>query len=186
MCDPANEAQRFSELLLLVARATESDPRCGATKLNKILFYADFGAYRALGRSISGQAYRKLEFGPAPRSVTQAVDALVAQGVCAWADRTYFGYPLRKLVALREPSLALFTAEEVELVHRVVEDLWELNATEVSDLSHRFAGWQAAAMGEEISYNTVFVGEPQPPLTEAEAEWALEALQEYREQAGAA
>ncbi len=185
MSDPATSPRKFEELLLLVARATESDPRCGATKLNKILFYVDFGAYRTLGHSISGQPYRKLEFGPAPRSVAQTVEALLAQGACAWAERAYFGYQLRKLVALREPSLSLFSAEEIDLVHHVVEDLWELNATEVSDLSHRFAGWQAASMGEEIPYSTVFVGEPQP-LSREEEDWALEALGEYRGQLGAA
>lgn len=185
MVDRTHDSQRFGELLLFVARASEGDPRCGATKLNKILFYSDFGAYRALGHSISGQIYRKLKHGPAPKTVKQSIQILEQQGACAWADRTYFGYPLKKLIALKEPDLSLFSAQEIDLVRRVIDDLWQLNATEVSDLSHRFPGWQAAAMGEEISYNTVFVGEPQP-LTEVEAEWALEALQEHREQAGAA
>lgn len=76
------ESQKFSELLLYVSRLAESDPRCGATKLNKILFYADFSAYRALGRSISGQTYRKLQHGPAPWGVLREIERLSAEGAC--------------------------------------------------------------------------------------------------------
>ena len=53
---------------------------------------------------------------------------------CAWADRDYFGVPLRKLQPLREPDLSLFSTEELEVVRRVILDLWELNATEVSEV----------------------------------------------------
>jgi len=175
---PTAETSKFKELILLVARECREDPRCGATKLNKILFYSDFLAYEELGQSISGEAYRKLERGPVPSRMLPVVEDMQSQGWCAWADRDYFGLPLRKLQPLREPDLSLFSTEELEVVRRVIQDLWELNATEVSDLSHRFAGWQAAASGEEIPYETVFVDEPRR-LTDDEVEWAHEVIREY-------
>lgn len=175
---PIAETSKFEELILLVARECREDPRCGATKLNKILFYSDFLAYEELGRSISGEAYRKLERGPAPRRILPVVEDMLSAGWCTWAERDWFGLPLRKLQPLREPDLSLFSADELEVVRRVVRDLWELNATEVSDLSHRFAGWQAAAPGEEIPYETVFVDEPRR-LTDEEVEWAQEAIREH-------
>lgn len=170
--------RKFQELILLVARECREDPRCGATKLNKILFYSDFLAYEELGRSISGEAYRKLERGPVPRRILPVVEDMLSAGWCAWADRDWFGLPLRKLQPLREPDVSLFSADELEVVRRVIRDLWELNAAEVSDLSHRFAGWQAAAPGEEIPYETVFVDEPRR-LTDEEVEWAQEVIREY-------
>jgi len=180
MRSKADEDKKFRELILYVGKLTEADPRCGSTKLNKVLFYADFGAYRQLGRAISDQRYRKQEYGPVPAGLVPVVAKMEKEGVCAWAERSYFGLPLRKLIPLREPDLSEFRAEELELVRSVISDLWELNATEVSDLSHRFVGWQAAGMGEEISYNSVFVGEPRP-LSDEETEWALDALREFRE-----
>lgn len=77
---------KFRELILYVARETEDDPKCGATKLNKILFYADFLAYRELGSSLSGQTYQRLEHGPAPRGIVPAVEAMQESGECAWAE----------------------------------------------------------------------------------------------------
>lgn len=175
---PIAETRKFQELILLVARECREDPRCGATKLNKILFYSDFLAYEELGRSISGEAYRKLERGPVPRRILPVVEDMLSAGWCAWDDRDWFGLPLRKLQPLREPDVSLFSAEELAVVRRVIRDLWELNAAEVSDLSHRFAGWQAAAPGEEIPYETVFVDEPRR-LTDEEVEWAQEVIREY-------
>lgn len=165
-------------MILYVARATEGDPRCGATKLNKILFYADFWAYRKLGRSISGQEYQKLEYGPAPRRIKPTVRAMESERECVWAEREYHGFPLDKLVALRDPEISVFAAEEIDILRNVVDELWELNATEVSDLSHRFVGWKAAGHGETIPYETVFVGEPRP-LTADELRWAHQVIDEY-------
>lgn len=169
---------KFRELILYVARETEGDAKCGATKLNKILFYADFLAFRELGSSISGQAYQKLDFGPAPRGIVPAVEAMERGGECAWALRSYHGLELKKLIPLREPDLGEFTGEEVALVQRVLRQLEGLNATQVSDLSHEFAGWKAAEPGEDIPYETVFVGEPRP-LTSEEHGWALEAIDRF-------
>lgn len=174
----SRDSRKFREMILYVARSAEHDPRCGATKLNKILFYADFWAYRKLGQSISGRVYRKRDFGPVPHRMAQTVANMEAKGDCAWARRDYHGRDLKKLVPLREPDLSLFDSREIDLIGRVIDELWELNATEVSDLSHRFVGWQAASMGEEIPYETVFVGDPAPLAKEEEA-WALDAVREF-------
>lgn len=177
--------KRFRELVLYVAKLSQGDPRCGRTKLNKILFYSDFGAHRKLGRSISGQCYLKQEFGPVPARMGSFVESMVGSGDCIWAERDYYGRSLSKLVPLREPDLSVFEAVEVDLVRQVVEELWELNATEVSDLSHRFVGWQAMGMGEEIPYSTVFVA-PKRALNADEIAWAQDAIREFREAEAAA
>jgi hypothetical protein len=177
----AGRDRKFEELILYVARESQDDRRCGATKLNKILFYADFMAYHKLGQSITGQKYQKLERGPAPKRVVPVVESMVSRGFCAWAERSYFGFPLKKLIALREPDVSVFSAEELDVARTVISELWDLNATEVSDLSHRFVGWQAAEIGEEIPYETVFVDEPRP-LTQEEEAWAHEVIEDYLEQ----
>jgi len=177
----ASRDKKFEELILYIARESQEDRRCGATKLNKILFYADFIAYHKLGQSITGQKYQKLERGPAPKRVIPVIDAMIGRSLCAWAERSYFGFSLKKLLALREPDVSVFSAEELDIARTVISELWSLNAAEVSDLSHRFVGWQAANIGEEIPYETVFVDEPRP-LTQEEEAWAHEAIEEYLEQ----
>lgn len=174
----ARPTEKFHEMILHVAGEAQNDPSCGATKLNKILFYADFWAYRALGRSISGQEYQKLPNGPAPRKILPATRELEERGDCAWAEREYHGYRLKKLIALRPADLSVFTAREIDIINRVVEELRELNATEVSDLSHRFLGWKAAGDRETIPYETVFIDAPRT-LTDGEESWAREAVESH-------
>lgn len=174
----STSADRFRQLILYVARKTEADPRCGKTKLNKILFYADFEAYRSLGKPISGQVYQKLQYGPAPRRLLPEVEGMTNEGWCAFAHRSYNEFPVEKLVALREPDLSHFSGPEIALVDRIIDDLWELSATAVSDLSHRFPGWQAVDLGDDIPYETAFVGDPHP-LSSEEAQWAESVVSDY-------
>lgn len=171
-------SEKFRQLVLYVARKTEADPRCGRTKLNKILFYADFEAYRSLGASISGQLYQKLQFGPAPRRLLPEVEGMKRAGWCASASRSYNDYTVEKLFALQEPDLMHFSGPEIAIVDRVIDDLWELNATAVSDLSHRFPGWQAVDLGDDIPYETAFIGDPRP-LSPDETLWAQDVVSEY-------
>jgi hypothetical protein len=37
--------EKLSELILLISEWSQSDPRFGAIKLNKLLFHCDFSAY---------------------------------------------------------------------------------------------------------------------------------------------
>lgn len=158
---------KLEELILFVVQATEQDERCSPTKLDKLLFYTDFRAYDHLGRSMTGRRYRKLEGGPVPEGIADVIEDMERRRLCARGER--------KLVALREPDLSLFSPEELDIARAVVRDLWSLSAAEVSDLSHRFPGWQAAELGEEIPYDTVFVDEPRP-MTPEEVAWAQEVL----------
>jgi len=155
--------KKLQELILYVARETEADPKCGKTKLYKILFYSDFWAYQKLGTSISQQEYQRLDFGPAPRRALPVLEGMVTAAAAAWAVRDYFGLKLEKLLALREPDLHGFSGEEIAIVQEVIRMLWPYDAAEVSALSHRFIGWQLAREGEVIPYSTVALGHPRPP-----------------------
>lgn len=95
---------------------------------------------------------------------------MVADKLCVWAVRDYFGREQQKLLALREPDLSDFTGEEIAIVQEVIRLLWFRDASEVSDLSHQFIGWQIAALGEVIPYSTVALGTPRPP-TPSEVEY---------------
>jgi hypothetical protein len=175
-----SENRKFCELILYIAKLSEADPKCGRTKLNKLLFYSDFRAYDYLGAPISGQPYQKREFGPTPKSLLPVVDKLEKEKVCVWADRTWHGKPMKKLLALREPDLSVFRPEEIDLIRNTIDEFWELDATEISKRSHEFAGWQAAAPNGEIPYSTVFVDDARP-LSQEEQDWALTVVKGYRE-----
>lgn len=151
------QSDKFRELLLYIAERSEADPKFGGTKLNKIMFYADFLAYRDLGKAITGVRYQKLPFGPAAVPLLPALQEMEAQGELVVRHKFIGPYKQNKPIALRPPNLTDFSADEIALVDAVISYLWDFGASGVSDLSHEVVGWQVAAEREDIPYSTAFV-----------------------------
>ena len=150
---------RFKELILYISTRCQYDRGFGAVKLNKILWKSDFMAYAQLGKPITGEAYRKLQWGPTPRRMKPLQNELVEQGRAAIDKRTVFVlYESQVTVPLSDPDLQLFTAEQIAIVDVVIDELAGLSAAEVSDMSHGKA-WEAATFGADIPYESVFLAE---------------------------
>lgn len=154
-------------MLLFISERSEGDERFGAVKLNKLLFYSDFSAFLLHGKSITGQEYQKLENGPAPRRLLWVRRELVKQKALAIRKVEYFNRHQDRTFALREPDLCCFTAEQIALVTRIIHENWNCNATEISERSHRFHGWEDAKPGETIPYEVALVSNRPPTAKEA-------------------
>lgn len=164
------DQRKFAELVIYIARKSEDDPRFGAVKLNKILYYADFNAYRRLGRSITGAEYRKLNEGPAPREMLSVREAMLDAQSIKIELRRYFNGVQQRVIALKDPDISLFLAEEIEIVDETIFALWDMSARQVSDLSHTEIGWKVARPGETIPYQTAWLSSDPIPQ-EAEEYW---------------
>ena len=171
---------KFRELILYIADKCSDDRLWGATKLNKQLFFCDFLAYKHLGHSITGADYIALEHGPGPRSMVPVRGQMKNDGEIRLVQNGL----QQRIVPLRQANTELFSFEELQLVNKVVEEIKDSTADEVSDLSHAFLGWQAAraesiATGNSVSipYETVFVQIPSP--TEQEIAQVLASIDEH-------
>ncbi|MFI5180939.1 MAG: Panacea domain-containing protein [Thermoanaerobaculia bacterium] len=172
------ERERFKELILYVSQQCASAPKFGATKLNKILYFADFLAYAETGEPITGATYFALAAGPAPRALVPVREEMKAAGELAVQSVPLSdGRRLERPVNLREPRLEVFKPEQVAIVDRVIERLWEENAEGVSDLSHRMVGWQTTAQGDNIPYESIFFSNA--PLTEAQQRRGIQVAERY-------
>jgi uncharacterized phage-associated protein len=141
---------KIKELILYVAKRSETDATFGATKLNKLLYFCDFYAYRKAWRTITGVNYQKLENGPAPRCMLPVRAEMVEAGELRIVPTEYFGFPQERVVALRPADLSSFGEDMVSVVDRVIDRFWGMTATEISKFSHRFPGWDLARLGENI------------------------------------
>ena len=81
---------KFRETVIYIAGKCAGDPTFDTIKLNKILYYADFAAYRQLGSPITGAEYRKYAEGPAPDCMVEQSRILVDAGDAAIEERVYF------------------------------------------------------------------------------------------------
>jgi uncharacterized phage-associated protein len=155
------DESKTAELILLVAKYTEDDPTSGSTKLNKILYFAEISHLRRTGQPITGSEYQKQPHGPTLRRMPPIIRDLEEHGAAKEIEEDYYGYARRKLVALREPDLSEFTAEEVASVLDMVRQFWGKSAKEVSDISHEDPGWRAVEIGEKIPLQLAFVAQPE-------------------------
>jgi hypothetical protein len=153
---PSDE-RKLGELMLYVAHGLQDDPSGGATKLNKVLFFSEFAAIRALGRPITGVEYQRLERGPAPRRLLPVRDRLVSTGAAEIKRETYLGFRQNRLIPLRNADVTLFAPEEIEIVDQVLNELHGRSASEASALSHDEVGWQMVEDGETIPYETAYL-----------------------------
>lgn len=151
--------RRFKDLLIYVSKRLANDPTYGETKLNKVLFFSDFEAYRALGQPITGAEYQKNHHGPTARLYTVMRDELLRLGQLKVERRMVVDHVQDVLKSHDiEPFLDQFSAAELEIVDAVIEEMRGYNNVEVSDLSHeRSAGWIAHDFGETIPYPTALI-----------------------------
>lgn len=159
---PKFEREKFVELILYFSkRGLEEDLVIGSTKLNKLLFFADFRAFKKLGEPITGARYQKLNWGPAPRALLPVRAELIAAGDAAPRDPEDWNFVLEPG---REPDLSAFTADELFIIDEVFEELRPLNGTAASDYSHENSpGWNAADEFDDIPYETARIGTERPP-----------------------
>jgi hypothetical protein len=159
--------EKFRELILYISQKCATDPRFGAVKLNKILFFSDFLSYAKTGDPITFFEYQRLPNGPAPRRLIPVRSKMLEERILGIQEvRLRSGKTQKRTVNLRLPNLKIFTGEEIELVDSVIEALADADAETASELSHQMVGWQIVADGETIPYGTIFLSNE--PLTYAE------------------
>ncbi len=151
------DERKFDEAIIYIAKHSEGDERFGAVKLNKILYFADFEAYRRLGEPITGATYYRLDQGPAPKQMLEARRRLIRKEAIRIEPRPYFTGVQHRIVALDEPTEGILRPEEVEILDEVIGELWHMTAREASELSHLEWGWLAAKPMEDIPYSSAWL-----------------------------
>jgi uncharacterized phage-associated protein len=159
----AKSDNRLEELVVLLASRSKDDPKFGAIKLNKLLFYSDFIAYRLLGQPITGQEYFALENGPALRHKARFWNRMEkSKSIAVRREPTFFDTPREVTLALREPNVSIFTPQQLDVVYRVLTLCRDMDGSDLSQLTHQFPGWKLAREKETIPYSIALVGSRKP------------------------
>jgi putative zinc finger/helix-turn-helix YgiT family protein len=129
-------------------------PDMYATKLNKLLFYADFGHFRDFGASISGSPYLAMQFGPVPQHYPWIEEDLL-EGGDLLAKEIFFknGDSHVTMSAAREPDLSVFSGEEIATLRRVERVLGHKTSKRLSELSHEERAWAETPTRSMIPYD---------------------------------
>lgn len=118
------------------------------TKLNKLLFYADFINYYLHGTSISGAAYVHLPYGPVPDGYQQMLTNLNLSGAISIERQP--GY---ERITAADADFEQLSDKERQTLDWVLQNYGDLSASAISELSHREKAYRFTRTGEEIAYS---------------------------------
>jgi uncharacterized phage-associated protein len=118
------------------------------TKLNKLLFYADFVSYYRFGYSISGSRYLHLPYGPVPDSYEDTLDTLNHYGVIDVVKQNSADL----IRSGDNPAKQFLTDEERHTMDWVLEHYGALSASQLTEISHQEKAYRYTKTGEEIAY----------------------------------
>ena len=167
---------KFKEMVLYFAvRAAEAgDDGFGMVKLNKLLYRADFEAFRTLGHPITGEVYERQAYGPVARDLPIVLDELGASGRLQW-ERIPTGPYTRTVPRVSEdgeaaPDRSLFSEEELRVMEAALSELTGLGGKAASEWSHEeSAGWNVAGEnGVAIDYSTSIISTKPIPKEDLE------------------
>lgn len=123
------------------------------TKLNKLLWYADFLNFKEYTVSISGSNYIHLPLGPVPDNYEWIIAAAIDKGLLCEEEVSYpDGKSGMQYTALENPDVSLFSQDELSIIDFVINYFSEHNCADIKDISHKEKAYIETTQGQSISY----------------------------------
>jgi len=162
------DTSRLKALALHLSRSSAKDEGFGMVKLNKLLYRADFEAYRRLGHSLTGETYEKQEWGPVARHLPIMLDELRDDGWLAWQFIPRGPYtrkvPTPKHLEDHPGISEVLNEDELQIVEDTLKELARHGGKSVSVWSHEeSAGWRVSEIGEAIPYESSLIASGPAP-----------------------
>ncbi len=130
------------------------------TKMNKLLFYADFLMFKQSCFSISGVRYKAIDMGPVPHNFQSIFEFLANKDEIDIFYKTFpDGYTGEQFFARtdRPFNADLFSETELEVLNKVSTVFKSTSTSDIIELSHLEEAWKKNEKNKsEISYEYAF------------------------------
>jgi len=130
------------------------------TKMNKLLFYADFLMFKQSCFSISGVRYKAIDMGPVPNNFQSIFEYLANKHeIDIYTTEFPNGYTGEQFKARKDRKFnaELFTENELETIEKVAKVFKETSTNDIIELSHLEEAWKKNAKEKSvISYEYAF------------------------------
>lgn len=116
------------------------------TKMNKLLFYADFKSFQTTGYPISGARYKAIPYGPVPNNFETLYEKLAADDVIdSFYEKLENGSQKDFLKGRDDRPFdpSLFSEIELNILTTVAETFKDTSPTKIVEISHEEIGWIA-------------------------------------------
>lgn len=148
--------KRFVEMVVFFASNAEP----WKTKLNKLLFYADFFHYKQFGYSITGAEYMAIKMGPVPKNFNSIFEYASTQEVINIAFTEFSNGGIGEQFFPSNSHVfddTLFNEEELNTLNMVLMKFKDVSTGDIIKISHEETAWLDNHLKKgEISYDYSF------------------------------
>lgn len=122
------------------------------TKLNKLLFYADFKHFKEYSVSITGAKYVHLQYGPVPDDYDYYFAELSQNRRLNVVEEQNNDYTYLICQAREEPDMSMFSKSEKEILQSTLDFFKDYGSVKIMNFSHEETAYKSTRDGEKISY----------------------------------
>ncbi len=123
------------------------------TKLNKLLFYADFLHFKDYEKSITGAQYVHLQFGPVIDNYEFYFASLIHEDKSLLVEEKNCGsYIGENFIANKQPDISQFSTSELRVLSFIKEYFEDFNASKISAKAHKEKAYLETKELDLISY----------------------------------
>ncbi len=148
--------EKFTEMVIYFAEKLTPFK----TKMNKLLFYADFLMFKQTGFSISGIRYKAINLGVVPTNFQSIFDFLIRENKI---EIVYIPFSQDNIgeqfkAKQNKPfNKELFSETELQVLHKIATYFEILNTTQIIELSHLEKAWiENEKVRNTINYEYAF------------------------------
>lgn len=166
---PQKNLSKFKQVLLYILNKVGAKPNIGETVLYKLLYFIDFNFYEKFEEQLIGATYIKNHHGPTPVEFRKLIERMTADHELEAVKSSYFNFPQRKYLPLKAPDLSMLSGKELGVIDQVLNHLSDMNASQISEYSHKDVPWLTAKDGQVIQYESVFYRTPEYSVRDYDA-----------------
>jgi len=122
------------------------------TKLNKLLFYADFKHFKDYSISITGAKYIHLQYGPVPDKYGYFTENLISDKELEASEVIFGEFSGIEFQAKVNADLSVFSDSELKIMAMVKEYFSEFGSGRIKEFSHNEKAYKETSSNEVITY----------------------------------
>lgn len=158
---PQEKIAIFKQVLLYILNQVGGKPSVGQTVLYKLLYFIDFDYYEKYEEQLIGARYIRNHHGPTPLEFKKIVEKMIRDGDLEEVKSEYFNHAQTKYLPRKKADLSSISGRAKEHIDFELARLSDMNATQLSALSHQDVPWIIAQPSDVLDYEAVFYRTPE-------------------------
>lgn len=157
----ALDTTKYSNAILYFLHHANNE-HLGKVKLMKLLYYLDFDHFEKYGESVTGDSYRKLDYGPVPVNGDIILAQMAGKGDIKIEKVRVGEVEQYRYTPLAEFNASVFSATEIDVLADVACKWGHHSRSEIISATHGEAPWRAVKMGDLIPYELAYYRKKYP------------------------